>query len=308
VTIPLGSPNYPTKQLSGRVTQPAWVAGAGARLTIAELIRYGACYEDEETPVIRPFTHFYNPQNAGAPLSMGVTVGSSSPQWVLKPGLDSNVLPTSVGPLKKGKNHFTYTDARNSFFTALIANNPSDAAASRQQRDEAWGKTFQALGHIMHHLQDMGSPQHVRDDSHCTAFACALALVRRRSGYELYYETKNQGDFIFELAQNAKSSRMFSMPHQFWNVKLDNALNTTNPTAEMNQAQGLAAHTSTHYPSAGKDFEAVSPPGATTSVAPRLNVSCLHSLTAPAFPSPGPTGSLMIHLRIVKEPSYELSG
>jgi hypothetical protein len=132
------------------VAQPGWMAVGGAKLTIAQMIRHGACYEDEEEPSIRSLAHFYNPQNGGAGLSeTGLPLGPNSMEWMLKRDVSTGILG------KAGVNHFTYMDARDFFYKALTT--PSTDIA----RNRYWGLTFQSLGHIVHHLQDMGSPQHL---------------------------------------------------------------------------------------------------------------------------------------------------
>lgn len=128
-----------------RPNQPDWVAG----LSIADMIRYGACYEDETEPSKRPFAHFYNPLNGGAGVAVvGIPVAANSLTWTLK---RNNLYPTDL----TGANHYTWEDARESFYDALTLNlsnaAPEYNAWSRQYR---WGKTFQALGHMVHHLQD----------------------------------------------------------------------------------------------------------------------------------------------------------
>jgi hypothetical protein len=37
---------------------------------------------------------------------------------------------------------------------------------SKSARDLAFGQAFRALGHVIHHIQDMAQPQHTRDDAH----------------------------------------------------------------------------------------------------------------------------------------------
>jgi hypothetical protein len=41
-----------------------WLAAGGTSMTIAQLFRYGACYEDEEHPFARTVSHFYNVQGS----------------------------------------------------------------------------------------------------------------------------------------------------------------------------------------------------------------------------------------------------
>lgn len=117
--------------------QPNWTL-VGAPLTIAQMIRYGACYEDETEPRFRPFAHFYNPQNNGAPLTQFNTrMGPSSLHWML------NRNPSDT--LITGSNHYTWMDARDYFYRAVTEPLKID-------RNANWSKTFQALGHIVHHL------------------------------------------------------------------------------------------------------------------------------------------------------------
>jgi hypothetical protein len=126
-----------------------------AGLTILQLIRFGSCYEDlAEVGAFRSLAHFYNPQDGGS----GAAGGTSSPNWSLT---RSNLNPLT------GANHFTWPDARDSFFNTLTFQvSGLSAADNDSQRRTEWGKTFQSLGHIIHHLQDMGQPQHVRGDTH----------------------------------------------------------------------------------------------------------------------------------------------
>mgnify|MGYP001241448177 FL=1 len=73
-------------QISGEEgKQPNWTL-VGAPLTIAQMIRYGACYEDESEPNKRSLAHFYNPQDGGAALTVAgiVPAGPSSLHWMLQ--------------------------------------------------------------------------------------------------------------------------------------------------------------------------------------------------------------------------------
>jgi hypothetical protein len=236
----------PVTQQDPTQAQPSWAgAGADTQLTVAQLFRYGACFEDSEAPDKRPLAHFYNPQEQGA-AGLG---GPSSLDWVLKRG---------VGTSLTGDNHYTWQDARSYFYEALTRNQPNvNPAYFSKQRSTDWGRTFQALGHIVHHLQDMGSPQHTRGDAHCNASACASLSALgayRPSAYETYFEQRF--DFVKQLAQSATVPILFGLPREFWNMNTNDALATTNPPGQMGPDQGIAAFTSTNFTSAGKDFEA----------------------------------------------------
>jgi hypothetical protein len=73
--------------------------------------------------------------------------GKPSPDWVLE---DNGEVDGQ---------EFSYRNAREHFYKALTSPLLSD-------REENWGKLFQTLGQIIHHLQDMAQPQHVRNDAH----------------------------------------------------------------------------------------------------------------------------------------------
>jgi len=68
VTIAYGDPLYPATQKAGEDVQQPFPSGTTIlpELSIAQMMRYGACYEDEEEPNPRSVTHFYNPQSEGA--------------------------------------------------------------------------------------------------------------------------------------------------------------------------------------------------------------------------------------------------
>lgn len=64
--------------------QPPWNTDSGRTvLSIANLIRYGACYEDDEGALLvvnqRSIAHFRDPQQGGS----GIATGPSSPDWML---------------------------------------------------------------------------------------------------------------------------------------------------------------------------------------------------------------------------------
>ena len=236
----------PAQQQGNGVTQPNWLTVGGPQLTIAQMIRYGACFEDEEEPFARSLSHFYNPQSSGS----GAPLGPNSLDWMLK---------RDAGTTKTGPNHFTYMDARDYFHYALTSNTSTASADfNDSNRRRLWGQTFQALGHIVHHLQDMASPQHVRSDYHCNserdcndAWGQLLGLYRP-SGYETHFE--RQVSLIRSLAASASVPILFGLPREFWNVNTDNNLATTNPSRVMNANEGLAAYTATNFTSAAKDF------------------------------------------------------
>ena len=232
-------------------SQPGWGASAGrTNLQIVQLFRYGACYEDNEgiNPLInqRPLAHFYDPQHGGRGLT-DIAIGTvpSSVDWVLNPAAFSS---------QTGANHYGWKDARGFFYDALTKKSDLasvNAADNELLRKLSWGQTFQSLGHIVHHLQDMAQPQHVRNDAHCDATAC-VGPAYKPSGYEKFWQ--GRADIIRGLAATATAPIMFGLPREFWNMNIDDQLRTTNAPDHMSPQSGLAAYTSTNFVSAGTDF------------------------------------------------------
>ena len=214
--------------------------------SIINLIRYGACYEDNaEAGAYRPFAHFYDPQHGGRGLTVGgVSAGPSSPEWALN--------AVASGALT-GTNHLSYVSARQAFYKALTRRELGFTAEQNNQlRREDWGITFQALGHVVHHLQDMAQPQHVRNDQHCDGTTVPCGPINNTSGYEKFWQER--ANTIRSLAATATVPILFGLPREFWNVNIDDQLRTTNAPDHMSPQSGLAAYTSTNFVSAGTDF------------------------------------------------------
>jgi hypothetical protein len=204
------------------------------KLTLDQLMRYGACYEDNEAVgAYRSLGHFYNPQSAG----IGLSGQPNSPDWAL-----AGAGASSGGVVATGPNHFSYADARTAFYRAVTL-------PAKADRNINWGLTFQSLGHVVHHLQDMAQPQHVRNDDHCDKPLCAAQLKYAPSGYEKALASDRFVDVIQQLAQTATTPILFGLPREFWNATgTDSIINYASPT------QGIAAYTGTNYVSSGRDF------------------------------------------------------
>ena len=110
-------------------TVRAWIANGAAR---------------EDFPGIRALNHFHNPLKAWA--SAGGLLGQSSVYWQQSP--DQGLGGTWSWPV-----------ARQRLFEFLTL--PTPAA-----REQALADTAQALGQVMHVVQDAASPAHTRDDPH----------------------------------------------------------------------------------------------------------------------------------------------
>jgi hypothetical protein len=142
----------------------------GKERTILDLIKYGANQEDNlYIPAVagsRFMQHFYDPRSGG-PLTdftpaelqgLSLLYGDpyqpiqASPRWALEDEQDflDNKIAGQI---------FSYKDGRKYFYKALTEFTKSD-------REKSFGLMFQTLGHVIHHIQDMAQPQHVKNEKH----------------------------------------------------------------------------------------------------------------------------------------------
>jgi len=119
---------------------------------------------------------------------------------------------------------------------------------------------FQSIGQVIHHLQDMAQPQHVRNDPHCDSMICQTFDPRlySPSHYEKYTDLDSPTDRSRQIRVNlpfleAGSSPVypganaatapFKKPRDFWR--------TTAPGSAIASGKGIAEYTNRNFFSAG---------------------------------------------------------
>lgn len=148
-----------------------------AGMSAADLAAMGSTSEDDG---FRPIKHFLDPLN-GLGISGKIVYSFPIPHCETRPlGIDDArtwALETSDQNLSVAKAHYR------GLLTAPVAGDRNQHAA----------RLFYALGHTMHLVQDMGQPQHTRNDIHLTGsdltcadhpFLCHLDRLNRWSRYE----------------------------------------------------------------------------------------------------------------------------
>ena len=184
-------------------------------------VRFGANFEDSGA---RSLNHFYNPVN-GMPIPAGPFTNYTSPDWALEDRGDIS------------DQAFSYKDARKYFYDALTKTNLAD-------RDKKFGLMFQTLGQVMHHIQDMAQPQHVRNDAHCDAIKCWFVGKYNPSLYEEYSNidlVRNRLPFFgYAPPYPNPDSTAFDVPRKFW---------------DDDKLRGLADFTNLNFVSAGTNFD-----------------------------------------------------
>ncbi len=159
------------------------------------IIAWGAFLEDAGE---RPVNHFFDPVN-NRPLSVPYPKTRPSPTWALE---DTEEFPEQGNSLR---------DARDSMYLALTLPGPGIL------RDAFWSATFESLGHVLHHIQDMAQPQHVRDDVHLDKYPWLIGFYDP-SRYEDY--TQERRTRVRELAASAQAvfpgAPELKKPRDFW--------------------------------------------------------------------------------------------
>ncbi|MCA9729848.1 MAG: hypothetical protein KC729_19345, partial [Candidatus Eisenbacteria bacterium] len=111
---------------------------------LATRLEEGAEHEDTET-ISRPRNHFYNPVTNGG--LNDIFSGTSSLQWAYD----------------NAGNQFDWRGARDAYYRSLTR-------PTQTERLNELANTFFALGHVIHLVEDLGQPQHTRNDAHITYF------------------------------------------------------------------------------------------------------------------------------------------
>ena len=210
----------------------------GLKGVIYQLIQDGAYFEDailegelgENTggENLRMKHHFYNVQDEGRALDLDpftlppLGTKYSSTTWALE---DQGDIP---------RQEFSMKDAYGYFKDALTEQDFTI-------RSLKWGRTFQSLGHVIHHVQDMAQPQHTRNDAHLpwpyTSFGRRL--------YEVYTERKRRTNPFPALPYSGHPDidlTIYNKAKKFWDFEGDGS------------GRGLAEFSGTNFVSEGTNF------------------------------------------------------
>lgn len=186
-----------------------------------QLMMLGANFEDNLS-LYRPINHFFNPLNGSA--LTGVPGNHPSPDWALEEAATI------------GLQDYSYRDARDYFYKALTL-------PDKTERDKNAGLTFQTIGMVIHHIQDMAQPQHVRNDAHLD-LGGYFPGIENPSLYEQYTnwdDVRNSLPFSgYAAVYSDSDTSTFNTPRYFW----------TKTTGA-----GLAQFTNGNFVSAGTNFD-----------------------------------------------------
>jgi hypothetical protein len=182
--------------------------------TPQELMKLGSNKEDDEG---RSLNHFHEPINDKG-LELPVLGGISAINWSLSGAGDQKL---------------SWNDAREYYFKALTSEAKAD-------RDENWGKTFRALGQVMHLLQDSANPSHVRDDLHPFDDGLHDFMERRSVGSYI-------GGGIFSPDPSMLEQSGATRSEPFSNLFDRNVYIGSNPQATLGTDIGVTEYTNANF-------------------------------------------------------------
>lgn len=213
------------------LSQQRFPNSKGVPLSIIDLIQGGADFEDKFP---RPVQHFYDPINDLSlqhPLLNLAGGTNTSPDWALEDTAEINGQDNS------------YKNAAEAFYKALTL-------STKTERDQQWGIMFESLGNVIHHIQDMAQPEHVRNDLHCGIFwGCGLpgAIVG-------VYDPSLFEDHSLTVFENGIPPNLVNYPsvacptaREFWTTRASDPIVT--------DRRGLADFTNRNFVSKDTNFE-----------------------------------------------------
>jgi hypothetical protein len=243
--------------------------------SILDLFAFGAKFEDTATSCIwgtdncrRVFNHFFDPSRStnpsdqafhfrlisnatsppflvldiaeGNPFPSGtprITRSFTSPDWAL----EDRIIIDNTQWYAGGQNH-SWRDARNNLYLALTSKQEKD-------RKDNFGLTFQNIGHVVHHLQDMAQPQHVRNDPHNPANDQINPPVHASLFESFTNEHRDDAivPYISSVGSNPWSPAYLSMD-------VNNQFNTARQFW-VSQGKGIAEFTRNNFFSAGTNYQ-----------------------------------------------------
>jgi len=255
--------------------------------TPQELMKLGSNKEDDEG---RSLNHFHEPINDKG-LELPVLGGISAINWSLSGA---------------GDQKWSWNDAREYYFKALTSETKAD-------RDENWGKTFRALGQVMHLLQDSANPSHVRDDPHPFDDGLHDYMERRSVGSYI-----GSGIFSPDPSMLEQSGATRSEP--FSNLFDRNIYSGSNPQATLGTDIGVTEYTNANFfsddtiPGQGSAFSTeITHPTATELVpapvpSPYLTLPRLGSAAFPGARAAKLTGNQAVAEFLLTNTNFDLIG
>jgi len=157
------------------------------------------------TNLKRPLHHFFDPYYNRPLTALGLSLLDpdvhTAPAW----GLGTRNPFAQPNAAEAGRrNHFTVFDAREAMYRALTGRDSQgnvlqpatgDTLTKPQDiRSAYWATMFRALGDVVHLVQDMGQPQHTRNDRHAGVLGAGAKSV-----YEFFVDARAKSEAEYKI-------------------------------------------------------------------------------------------------------------
>lgn len=160
------------------------------------------------------------------------------------------------------RNHFTLVDAREAMYRAVtgrdVAGNtdigPNGTPATKEVRDAYWATVFRSLGDVVHLVQDMGQPQHTRNEAHSPANA--LVQGDHITVFEALTEQRARGE-SYKCLDSGVPINVPSLAFSDYSVPTFSSYSeafSTTPGGNVSLGRGLADYSNRGFFTAGKNF------------------------------------------------------
>jgi len=175
----------------------------------------------------RVLRHFYDPDRK-IPLRIFPWLGPVSDPcaWLLDSpvpchnaidwALGTSDYTTSTIADSDRRNHFSVADAREAMFRALTGYDHAfnQVGSDVGHRREYWATTFRALGDVLHLNQDMGQPQHTRNDPHSGKgpIVAQNIVSGHKSAFEVFVEDSVIGSTKIKVGSDTPDSGIVFSP------------------------------------------------------------------------------------------------
>lgn len=190
---------------------------------IESLVGAGAVDEDAFP---RSLYHFYNPVTDKG---LGIDSGSfsGSPDWALEDQSQDFIF----------SQYYSHRDAKTYYLEALLG----DA-----QFYEYWmGVTFKTIGQVIHHIEDMAQPEHVRNDPHLVIpISDDDSIPFDPSLYESYTDDLREEKKLSSLLNRAYPPVSLPLPRDYWKSSGES----------LSSSLGIAAFTNRSFVSKDTNF------------------------------------------------------
>lgn len=205
-----------------------YLSSQGDKKTVKNLISWGAWFEDD-IDTGRSAHHFFDPRTGFGYYNDLWTL--PSPGWALEDAATY------------GAQDYSYGDAVNHLYNWAVS--------PETNRPDHLGFVFQSLGHVIHHIQDMAQPAHVRRDAHFSHPDLGdpdedFPAIEHYSRYEQHAQQVELNlDYLsYGVVGGPEERQYFGKPRHFWRTAV-----------EPQNGRGMAEYTNSKFLSEGTNFD-----------------------------------------------------